>query len=119
MSLTSTSPRVLLLENDPLIAMTLADQLDDLGYDVVGPAHSLVEAVSLATEGKLDAALLDWNTEGKGSGVVADILIRRDIPFAFVTGYAEIADGQYRDIPLLNKPFSMEMLARAVESILR
>jgi hypothetical protein len=62
---------------------------------------------------------LDWQLGGTDSGTVADILIERQIPFAFVTGFAEIADARYRKIPLLNKPFATEILGRTIEALLR
>jgi DNA-binding response OmpR family regulator len=111
--------RVLLVENDFLIAMTVAEQLDELGYAVVGPAYGLAEGCQLAADAPIDAALLDWNLDGRGAGAVADILIKRKIPFVFVTGYAEIADAKYRAIPLLNKPFGIDNLGRTLEALLR
>jgi DNA-binding response OmpR family regulator len=117
----STAPRgrVLLVENDYLIAQTMGDQLDELGYTVVGPAHSLAEACLLAADAPIEAAMLDWNLDRHNAGPVAAILAKRKIPFAFVTGYSEIADAQYRDIPLLNKPFSIEALAHMVEKMMQ
>jgi CheY-like chemotaxis protein len=93
--------RVLLVENDFLIAETVADQLAELGYALVGPANSLAEATRLAASEFIDAALLDWRLDGVTSDAVADILLERHIPFTFLTGYTEIADGRYRNVPLL------------------
>jgi DNA-binding response OmpR family regulator len=111
-------PRVLLVENDFLIAETVTDQLAELGYMVVGPAYSLADAIRVATNDPLDAALLDWRLDGVTSDPVADILLERRIPFTFLTGYAEVADERYRAIPLLKKPFMMEALDRAVSAML-
>jgi DNA-binding response OmpR family regulator len=110
--------RVLLVENDFLIAETVTDQLAELGYMVVGPAYSLADAIRAATNDPLDAALLDWRLDGVTSDPVADILLERRIPFTFLTGYAEVADERYRAIPLLKKPFMMEALDRAVSAML-
>ena len=113
-----SSPRVLLVENDFLIAETVTDQLAELGSTVVGPAYSLREACRLAASESIDAALLDWRLDGVTSDPVADILLERQIPFTFLTGYTEIADGRYRTIPLLKKPFSIEALRGAVVAML-
>jgi chemotaxis family two-component system sensor kinase Cph1 len=110
--------RVLLVENDFLIAETVTDQLVELGYTVVGPAYSVTDACRLAASDSIDAALLDWRLDGVTSDAVADILLERQIPFTFLTGYAEISDGRYRNIPLLKKPFLMEALRRAVVAML-
>jgi DNA-binding response OmpR family regulator len=115
----SPHPRVLLVENDPLIAMTVADQLAELGYVVVGPGYSLAQACELAADATVDAALVDWNLDATNAADVADILARRQIRFVFVTGYSEIPDARYRKIRLLTKPFSMEILGRTVEELLR
>jgi DNA-binding response OmpR family regulator len=111
--------RILLLEDDYLIAGLIAGVLDELGYGVLGPAHRLDEAMKFATEETFDGALLDWGVDAGGSGAVADILIERGIPFVFVTAHKEIGDGQYRDIPIVSKPFSMESLGSALEKALR
>jgi CheY-like chemotaxis protein len=109
---------VLLVENDPLIAMSVVDQLAELGYAVVGPAHSLAEGCRLAAEAPIDVALVDWNLDRTTAADVADILTKRQIPFAFVTGYAEIPEARYRDAALLRKPFAMEILGRTIEDLL-
>jgi CheY-like chemotaxis protein len=109
--------RVLLVENDFLIAETVTDQLSELGYAVVGPAYSLTEAIRIAESESIDATLLDWRLDGVTSDAVADILLERQIPFTFLTGYTEIADSRYRKIPLLKKPFLMEALGNAVEAM--
>jgi DNA-binding response OmpR family regulator len=110
--------RVFLVENDFLIAETVTDQLAELGYRVVGPAYSLAEAIRVATNDHMDAALLDWWLDGVTSAPVADILLGRRIPFTFLTGYAEVADERYRDIPILKKPFMMDALEGAVSAML-
>ena len=95
--------RVLLVENDFLIAETVADQLVELGYTVVGPAYSVTDACRLAVDEQIDAALLDWRLDRTDSSAVADLLLQRQIPFTFLTGYAEVADARYHAIPLLKK----------------
>lgn len=83
--------RVLVVEDEVIIAMSLEDMLVDLGCSVVGPATSLEEGLSLAATVDLDAALLDVNLDGKRSESVADLLRQRGVPFAFITGYGRAA----------------------------
>ena len=102
----SASPptrRVLIVEDEPFIALLLADQMADLGYTIVGPAFSLDEARCLAATGPIDLALLDYSLHGKFADEIADILIRRKIPFLFATGYDESSFPDYHDIPLADE----------------
>ena len=86
--LESASPlrglRVLIVEDEALIASLLEDFLLDLGCDVVGPAMHMTEAVELAREAAIDGATLDVNIVGEKVYPVADILTERGIPFAGV-----------------------------------
>jgi DNA-binding response OmpR family regulator len=113
------SRRILLVEDEYLVADLVAAFLDELGYAVLGPAYGADDASKLAAGETFDGALLDWNLDTRGSASVADILINRDVPFIFVTGYDAIPDGQYRNIPILRKPFDLEALAGALEKTLR
>jgi DNA-binding response OmpR family regulator len=116
----SASPkRILILENDYLIADLVAGFLDELGYSILGPTYELNEASKLAAEETFDGALLDWHLDSGGSGNIADILIKRGIPFIFATGYDAIPDAKYRDIAVLKKPFGHDALQRALERMVR
>jgi CheY-like chemotaxis protein len=96
--------RVLVVEDEPIIAMALEDMLLDLGCEVVGPASTLAEAQALAETAAIDAAMLDININNGRSYVVADELRRRAVPFAFATGYGE--EGiEHTDAPVLQKPY--------------
>jgi CheY-like chemotaxis protein len=119
----STAPakplgHILVVEDERLIGLLMADQLDELGYSVVGPAFSMEEGRRLAASADIDCALLDWNLAGSSSGEVADILARRRIPFVFVTGYAKLSHANYSNIGVLNKPFGLSDLQRAIEKAL-
>jgi CheY-like chemotaxis protein len=104
--------RVLVVEDDSLIAMLLEDSLVDLGCAVVGPAATVAGALSLADETPIDVALLDLNLRhGETSYGLVDTLAARAIPVAFVTGYdAGSLRQEYRGWPTLQKPFSSETL---------
>lgn len=79
--------RILVLEDEPLVAMLLEEMLLDFGCEVIGPAYSIAQAVPLALEQPLDAAVLDINVNGEMSHSVAAILHSRGVPFVFATGY--------------------------------
>lgn len=111
--------RVLVVEDEPVIAMTIEDMLMDLGYDVVGPASSLAAAQTLAEAEALDAAILDININGGRSYVIADELRRRGVPFAFATGYGEegIENGG-GGAPVLQKPYRQEQVEITLRRLL-
>lgn len=104
--------RVLVIEDEMLVAMLLEDMLADLGCRVVGPAARVDQALALIeSAGSLDAAVLDVNLNGQKSYSVADSLVARSLPFAFATGYgpASLMNGYHR-FPLLQKPFKLSQL---------
>lgn len=111
--------RILVVDDEPMVAMMLEDALQDFGYRVVGPVENLRSAVQLAGSERIDAAIVDINIDGQVSDDVADKLMHRGIPFIFVSGYERNTGLRYSDVPLLRKPFSVEDLQRAIESVLR
>ena len=80
-------PRLLIVEDSYLLILTLENMCEDLGWQIVGPASRLDEAMEMARTRTSDAALLDVNLDGEMSWGVADVLKARGIPFAFSTGY--------------------------------
>lgn len=115
-----TAKRVLIVEDEFLIAMYLEEMLNELGHEVVGQAMRFETAMDLARESDIDFAVLDINLAGKKSFPVADILRKRGIPFAFATGNGPegLMDG-YRDFPALQKPYAQEDLERTIAQVLR
>ena len=113
-----TAKRVLIVEDEVLLAMHLEDLLTELGHEVVGQATRIDEAMKLARESDIDFAILDINVAGTKSFPVAEILRQRGIPFAFATGYGAegLMDG-YRDDPALRKPYAQEDLERAIAQV--
>ena len=97
-----TGLRVLVVEDEPVVAMCLEDMLDELGCVTVGPASRLSEGLSLA-EGALDAAILDINLAGERSNEIAERLRARGIPFAFASGYGVAPEGYA--VPMIEKPY--------------
>ncbi|NJR77329.1 response regulator [Sphingomonas sp. 36D10-4-7] len=111
--------RVLLVEDEPLIAMMLEDFLDALDRQVAGTADSVAAALPLVEAGNVDAAILDVNLRGgEKSFAIADALAARQIPFVFATGGGgdEIAV-EHRDRPRLAKPFTMDGVEKALAQL--
>jgi PAS domain S-box-containing protein len=107
-------PRVLLVEDEALVAMMIQECLAEFGYQVVGPICTASEAAAKAKDGPLEAAVLDINLGDGAVYPIADILAARGVPFVFVTGYdADSVDARFRKIPILQKPIEREMLKRA------
>jgi CheY-like chemotaxis protein len=109
--------RILLVEDEMMVAMMLEDALNSFGCVVIGPAGRLPEAIRLAEAEAIDGALLDLNIDGDEVYAAAEKLAERDIPFVFITGYrANHIKEPYRDRPILQKPFTvpqLEMVLRA------
>jgi two-component sensor histidine kinase/DNA-binding response OmpR family regulator len=103
--------RVLLVEDEALVAMVMRDLLMELGFSVVGPFSRAGEAAAAAGDGGVDAAVLDINLDGELVYSVADVLAARGIPFVFVTGYgAECIEPRFAHIPVLQKPIERQVL---------
>jgi DNA-binding LytR/AlgR family response regulator len=98
--------RILIVEDEYLVADDLARDLGSLGAEIVGPVGTLTAAVSLLRSGaRLDGAVLDINLHGEMSYPVAALLAETGTPFLFVTGYdAWTIDDRYRDVPRYEKP---------------
>ena len=111
--------RVLLVEDEALVAMLVEEMLTELGYEVVGTAGRLSQALRLAENVGYDVAVLDVNLDGVFTYPVADLLQRRGIPFAFITGYgASGLDPCYAHFPTLQKPFRARDLNALLRSVL-
>ena len=107
--------RILIVEDEMLVAMNIEDMLLDLGHEVAGIATRLGPAVALAAEGEFDLAMLDVNLAGETSFAVADVLQGRGIPYLFATGYGRdgISAG-YQSATVLQKPFRRAELRDAI-----
>lgn len=112
------SPRVLVVEDESLIAMLVEDGLETLGYEVVGPVGTVDAALRIVEQTPFDLALLDINLGGKQSFPIAEALESRGIPYVFLTGYDRSS------LPLafqhrfgLQKPFRMSALQQALKKL--
>jgi CheY-like chemotaxis protein len=115
-----TGPQqILIVEDEPLIAMMLEDFLDVLERQAVGTADTVATALARLEQGGIDGAILDVNLRGgEKSTPVAEALAARGIPFVFATGGTEDGvDERFRDRPHLTKPFTMDGVQRALEAL--
>jgi PAS domain S-box-containing protein len=111
--------RILVIEDEPLVAMDVESSLTAAGCEVVGPAATLARAKLLIEESDCDAALLDVNLAGQPVDELATLLTRKNRPFAFVTGYGRDAlPSGFRGAVVLGKPFGADQLLATVEVLL-
>ena len=114
--------RILVVEDEALIALDLARQLRGAGHEVVGPCRNGVEALRRIAEARPEAAVLDYTLRGtETSEEIARELAARGVPFAFLTGHAAsglVARGPFADRPRLTKPCSPDDLVRTVADLL-
>ncbi len=108
-----------MVEDAALVAMLLEEMLDDLGFDVIGPATDHASACQMAREPGITAAILDVNLHGRMSWDVAGLLKEANVPFAFSTGYdsATVLPPHLSDVPVLTKPFDSEHLERQIHAL--
>ncbi len=111
--------RILVVEDEMMVLMLAQDMLEDLGCESVTAAATVEQAIGLIETQEYDAAMLDMNLNGNRSDTVADALAEHRIPFAFCTGYANLdMKEDYRNQPVLKKPFSLEDLKDALTRLL-
>ena len=115
--------RVLIVEDEPIVALLLYDEMVDAGAEAIGPAATLEEAFWLAeislADGGLDAAILDDYLGDERVLPLADWLKARGVPFLFASGYGNAMErGGHSDAPALVKPFSSEQLIEAMRAVI-
>jgi DNA-binding NtrC family response regulator len=111
--------RILAVEDDMLIRLTLEDMLAELGCGSVSTAATIDQALDLINVRVFDAATLDVNLAGANSYAVADALAARGVPFVFTTGYdTQFLSAGYRERPILKKPFAYEDLGHMLTRLL-
>jgi DNA-binding response OmpR family regulator len=114
-------PRILIVEDEFLVADHIAMSLEDLGYAVIGPVATVAEALGLVAGGPIDGAVLDANLDGVSSAPVAAELTARGVPFIVVTGYGrlDLQTSPLNDAPRVTKPCDMAELGRVLATALR
>lgn len=111
--------RVLLVEDEPLVALDLRYELEDAGATVAGVARTVAEALEAARSAPIDLALLDGNLKGQPVDEVAAMLDSRSVPFCFVSGYGrEHLPQGFDHAPLIEKPFRPDTLRTILTALL-
>jgi DNA-binding response OmpR family regulator len=96
------------------------DMLEELGCRVAAEAGDIEEAAKLARSADFDLAILDVNVRGKLITPVAELIRARRCPIIFATGYGSAGlPEEFRDFPALPKPYQLEALAKAIDSVIR
>jgi DNA-binding response OmpR family regulator len=113
------APRVLIVEDEPLIAMLVQEWLEELGCKVLGPAASVSGALELIAGAELEGAVLDVSLGKEESFPIADELRKRRVPFVFATGYGgDGLDARFSGAPVLAKPFAHKHFRELVSNML-
>ena len=108
--------RILVVEDEALIALMLEDMVEGMGCAVTALAPRVALGVAMADSGNFDVAILDVNVAGENVEPVAERLASRGVPFIFATGYGEAGVPlRYRDRPVVAKPFRSEQLEAAIQ----
>lgn len=108
---------VLIVEDEPLIAMMLEDFLESLGHTIVGTVDSVAEALARIEQGRFDIAILDLHLKGgEEAWAVADRLTEANIPFVVATGgHIEPPPARHADAPMLAKPYTIDAIQPVIE----
>ena len=110
--------RVLVVDDEALIAMMLSDLLAEYGHETVGPAYSESQALELVSAHRIDAAILDVTLGDHDCFGVAEVLGKRGIPFAFATGHgAHAMPDAFRGRMTVSEPFDFEAVRRTVDQL--
>ena len=111
--------RVLIVEDEPLIALSLEDVLIDAGFQIAGVAARLERALSLIESGACDVAIVDANLAGVSASPAAMALAARGLPFIVMSGYSpEQMQGEFPDAPFIQKPFRSDLIIEILSNLL-
>ncbi len=113
-------PRILLVEDNFIVALHLQRGLERLEYEVVGPASGVKEGVALATNADIDAAVLDVTLQDGDCSPIATVLKARSCPFLFATGHSDppFGEGRWAEVLVMLKPIALSELDRNLQRLL-
>jgi CheY-like chemotaxis protein len=111
--------RVLIVEDEPIVAMMLEDMLGELGCELAGTASNIDDGLRLAAGGGFDIALLDVNLNGRRSDPIAQALAAAGRPFVYATGYGAAAVDPGTASRVLQKPYTLRQLSEALAAVVR
>jgi DNA-binding response OmpR family regulator len=112
------SPRnILVVEDEPLIAMMLEDFLESLGHSVSASCESVGDALAEADKGGFDLAILDVNLKGESVWPVAERLRAKNVPFVIATGgHVDPPPPEFANVPVIEKPYTVDRVTPAIEA---
>ena len=109
--------RVLVVEDQPIIALNIAEAITRAGGSVVGPAYGVSRALSLISSTKIDVAVLDYRLETETALPIAEVLLAAGMPFLFHTSSPDVAKQAYPRAPILDKPAQLDLLVREIRAL--
>jgi CheY-like chemotaxis protein len=113
----SASRTILIVEDEPLIAMMLEDFLDSLGHNVSATCDNVSEAMGEADKGGFDLAILDVNLKGENVWPVASRLREQGIPFVIATGgHVDPPPPEFAAVPVIEKPYTVDRVTPALDA---
>lgn len=105
--------RILIVEDETLVSLSVCETLSEAGFEVLGPCSSVTEALEAIRSYEFDAAVLDVNLNGELIYPAAELLVDRNIPFVFMTGYGpEGIDSRFENVLAMHKPVERDKLLR-------
>jgi DNA-binding response OmpR family regulator len=119
MSTSLASVTILVVEDDPIIALDIQHTLASAGATVIGPAHSVAAAAALLDQTPIDAAVLDHLIVGGDSLLLAEELCRRNVKFLFHTSHRGMLPQRFPDAPVIDKPSRPGELVAALQALLK
>jgi CheY-like chemotaxis protein len=112
-------PRILVVDDEPLLGMLLADWLDELGHETIGPARDVASALTLLDAALPDAAIIDVSLGSETGYPIADYLIKRGVPFVFGTGHGQDSQPpRFSRHRILVKPYEFGALSDILKELL-
>jgi DNA-binding response OmpR family regulator len=114
-----SNKRILVVEDEAIVADMLQDMLTDLGAVVVGPVGTIARSLDLARSEPIDAAILDVNVRNERIDPVAELLRERRVPIVFATGYGQSAALTANGATIIEKPYTKQRIVAALSSCLR
>ena len=115
----SASRSILIVEDEPLIAMMLEDFLESLGHRIAATCDTVEEAIGHVEQGGFDLAILDVNLKGESVWPVASRLREKKVPFVIATGgHDDPPPPEFDDAPVIEKPYTVDRVTPAIEAAL-
>jgi CheY-like chemotaxis protein len=113
----SASRSILIVEDEPLIAMMLEDFLESLGHAVAGSCDNVDEALAAVDKGGFDVAILDVNLKGENVWPVASRLRQNGVPFVIASGgHVDPPPAEFASVPVIEKPYTVDRVTPALDA---